>query len=94
MPARRFNEGDIDFEAIDTDLAKLAPAKLSLKDVLDRLRERLLEQRAKGVTVAQTGNGRGRTWAKRAQKSYAGRKWPRVAMPVGGSRGSKLAGAG
>ena len=53
MPARRFNEGDIDFEAIDTDLAKLAPAKLSLKDVLDRLRERLLEQRAKGVTVAQ-----------------------------------------
>ena len=53
MPARRFNEGDIDFEAIDADLAKLAPAKMSLKDVLDRLRSRLLEQRAKGVTVAQ-----------------------------------------
>ena len=53
MPARRFNEGDIDFEAIDAELAKLAPAKLSLKDVLDRLRDRLLEQRAKGVTVAQ-----------------------------------------
>ena len=53
MPARRFNEGDIDFEVIDADLAKLVAPKLSLKDVLDRLRERLLEQRAKGVTVAQ-----------------------------------------
>ena len=53
MPARRFNEGDIDFEVIDADLAKLVAPKLSLKDVLDRLRDRLLEQRAKGVTVAQ-----------------------------------------
>ena len=53
MPARRFNEGDIDFEAIDADLAKLTAPKLSLRDVLDRLRVRLLEQRAKGVTVAQ-----------------------------------------
>ena len=53
MPARRFNEGDIDFDAIDADLAKLAAPKLSLRDVLNRLRVRLLEQRAKGVTVAQ-----------------------------------------
>ena len=53
MVARRFNESDIDFEAIDADLAKLAPPRLSLKDVLDRLRERMIEQRAKGVTVAQ-----------------------------------------
>ena len=53
MAARRFNETDIDFEAIDGDLAKLAPPKLSLKDVLDRLRDRMVEQRAKGVTVAQ-----------------------------------------
>ena len=42
MAARRFNETDIDFEGIDGDLAKLAPPKLSLKDVLDRLRERML----------------------------------------------------
>ena len=28
MPARRFNEGDIDFDAIDADLAKLAAPKL------------------------------------------------------------------
>ena len=53
MVARRFNETDIDFDAIDNDLAKLAPPKLSLKDVLDRLRDRMVEQRAKGVTVAQ-----------------------------------------
>ena len=53
MAARLFNEGDIDFKAIDSDLAKLAPPKLSLKEVLDRLRDRLLEQQAKGVTVAQ-----------------------------------------
>ena len=53
MPARHFNEGDIDFEAIDTDLAKLVAPKLSLKDVLERLRSRLQEQRVKGVTVAQ-----------------------------------------
>ena len=53
MPARRFNEGDIDFEAVDADLAKLVAPKLGLKDVLGRLHDRLLEQRAKGVTVAQ-----------------------------------------
>ena len=53
MVARRYNEAEIDFGAIDGDLAKLAPPKLGLKDVLDRLRERMLEQRAKGVTVAQ-----------------------------------------
>ena len=53
MPAKRFNEADIDFDAIDGELAKLAPPKLSLADVLDRLRKRLVEQQAKGVTVAQ-----------------------------------------
>ena len=31
----------------------MAPPKLSLTDVLDRLRKRLVEQQAKGVTVAQ-----------------------------------------
>ena len=53
MPARRFNEADIDFDAIDGELAKLVPPKLSVADVLDRLRKRLVEQQAKGVTVAQ-----------------------------------------
>ena len=53
MVARRRNEADIDFEAIDADLAKLASSRLSLKDVLNRLREGTPEQRAKRVTVAQ-----------------------------------------
>ena len=53
MTAKRFNEADIDFNAIDGELAKLVPPKLSLTDVLDRLRKRLVEQQAKGVTVAQ-----------------------------------------
>ena len=53
MTAKRFNEADIDFDAIDGELAKLVPPKLSLTDVLDRLRKRLVEQQAKGVTVAQ-----------------------------------------
>ena len=29
MPAKRFNEADIDFDAIDGELAKLVPPKLS-----------------------------------------------------------------
>ena len=43
MPAKRFNEADIDFNAMDGELAKLVPPKLSLTDVLDRLRKRLSE---------------------------------------------------
>ena len=53
IPAKRFNEADIDFNAIDGELAKLVPPKLSLADVLDRLRKRLVEQQTKGVTVAK-----------------------------------------
>ena len=53
MPAKSFNEADIDFDAIEGELAKLVPPKLSLTDVLDRLRKRLVEQQAKGATVAQ-----------------------------------------
>ena len=34
-------------------VGKLVPPKLSLTDVLDLLRKRLVEQQAKGVTVAQ-----------------------------------------
>ena len=73
MPGRRFNEGDIDFEAIDADLAKLAPPKLSVKDILDRLRSRLQEQRAKGVTVAQMHevlNKRGIEIGERSLKTF------------------------
>ena len=51
MPAKRFNEADIDFDAIDGELAKLVPPNLGLAAVLDRLRKRLVEQQRKGVTV-------------------------------------------
>ena len=53
MSAKRFNEADIDFDAIDGELAKLVPPKLSRADVLDRLQKGLVEHQAKGVTVAQ-----------------------------------------
>ena len=62
MPARRFNEGDIDLEAIDADLAKLAAPKLSLRDVLDRLRNRLLEQRFKGRDRGADAGGAEYAW--------------------------------
>ena len=53
MPAKRVEDADIDFDAIDGELTKLVPPKPSLADVLDRLRKRLAEQQAKGTTVAQ-----------------------------------------
>ena len=96
---RRYNESDIDFEAIDADLAKLAPPKLTLKDVLDRLRERMLEQRARGVTVAQMHEvlkARGIELGERSLKAFLdkgelpGRKAAKVAAQI--SRRQGLAG--
>ena len=49
--AKRFNEADIDFDAIDRRVGggkRSVPPKLSLTDVLDRLRKRLVEQQAEG----------------------------------------------
>ena len=91
--ARRYNETDVDFEAIDADLAKLAPPKLTLKDVLDRLRERMLEQRARGVTVAQMHEvlkARGIELGVRSLKVFLdkgelpGRKAAKLAAQIGG----------
>ena len=53
MPVKRLNEADIGFDAVDGELAKLAPPKQSLTNVFDRLRKRFVEQQAKGATVAQ-----------------------------------------
>ena len=97
MVARRFNEADVDFEAIDGDLAKLAPPKLTLKDVLDRLRERMLEQRSRGVTVAQMHEvlkARGIEIGERSLKTFLdkgelpGRKGKAVAQAAGTEAGS------
>ena len=98
MVARRYNESDIDFEAIDADLAKLAPPKLGLKDVLDRLRGRLLEQQAKGVTVAQMHavlTARGIDMGERSLKVFLekgelpGRKAAKVAAQAGVPEGEQ-----
>ena len=70
MPAKRFNEADIDFDAMDGELAKLVPPKLSLTDVLDRLRKRLVEQQAKGVTVAQMHIEPGSPWENGYNESF------------------------
>ena len=93
MVVRRYNESDVDFEAIDADLAKLAAPKLTLKDVLDRLRERMLEQRARGVTVAQIHEvlkARGIQLGERSLKVFLdkgelpGRKAAKMAAQIGG----------
>ena len=83
MVARRYNEADIDFGAIDADLAKLAPPKMGLKDVLDRLRERMLEQRAKGVTVAQMHEV---LKARGVEIGASSRSWTREICRGGGPR--------
>ena len=92
MVGRRYNESDIDFEAIDADLVKLTPPKLGLKDVLDRLRDRLLEQQARGVTVAQMHavlTARGIDMGERSLKAFLekgelpGRKAAKVAAQAG-----------
>ena len=78
MPVKRFNEADIDFNAIDGELAKLVPPKLSLTDVLDRLRKRLVEQQAKGVTVAQMHEVLKSQAASISRSAVCGRFWTRA----------------
>ena len=78
MPAKRFNEADIDFDAMDGELAKLVPPKLSLTDVLDRLRKRLVEQQAKGVTVAQMHEVLKSLAASISRSAVCGRFWTRA----------------
>ena len=86
MPAKRFNEADIDFDAIDGELAKLVPPKLSLTDVLDRLPKRLVEQQAKGVTVAQMHEVL-KSAASISRSAVCGRFWTRAFAGKEGCRG-------
>ena len=48
-----FNQSALDFEEIEAKLGKLEPPKLTLAEVMERLREKLKAQQARGVTVAQ-----------------------------------------
>ena len=51
--ARQFTEAEIDFEGVAKDLSRLVPPKVTLEEILGRLRDVMLEQKAKGVTVKQ-----------------------------------------
>ena len=48
-----FNKSALDFEEIEAKLGKLEPTKVTLAEVMERLREKLNAQLARGVTVAQ-----------------------------------------
>ncbi len=51
--AKAFTEAEIDFEGLSRELSGLAPPKVTMEEVLGRLRKTMLEQKAKGVTVEQ-----------------------------------------
>ena len=51
--AKEFTEAEIDFEGVIKELARLVPPKVTLVELLERLRETMLEQKAKGVTLKQ-----------------------------------------
>ena len=73
MAGRSFNEADIDFDAITGDLAKLRPPRLTLEDVLERLRQPMLEKRRQGVSLGQIREvlkSRGVEVGERSLKSY------------------------
>ncbi len=73
MVGRSFNEADIDFDAIAGDLAKLRPPRLTLEDVLERVRGPMLEKRRQGVSLAQIREvlkSRGVEVGERSLKSY------------------------
>ena len=51
--AREFTEAEVDFEGLTKDLTRLVPPKVTLEDIVERLRETMLEQKARGVTLKQ-----------------------------------------
>ena len=53
MVGRGYKESDVDFEAIGEEMGKLVPPRLSVEDVLARLRDKMVVQRKKGVSLDQ-----------------------------------------
>ncbi len=53
MVGRGYKEADVDFEAIGEEMGKLVPPRLSVEDVLARLRDKMVVQRKKGVSLDQ-----------------------------------------
>jgi len=80
MAGTSFNAADIDFDALETRIAKLKPRKLEIEEVLGRLRARLVEQMKRGVTVAQLREALsegGIDVAERSLKQYLEKgEWP------------------
>ena len=73
MAGRSFNEIDVDFEGIAQDLAELPTPRITLEDVLERLRGPMLEQRRRGVSVPQIREvlkGRNIDIAERSLKTF------------------------
>ena len=71
--AKEFTEAEIDFEGVAKELARLVPPKVTLVEVLGRLRETMLEQKAKGVTLKQIHavlEGRGINLSERKLRSF------------------------
>lgn len=100
MAGRSFYEADVDFDAIAGDLAKLRPPRLTLEDVLARLREPMLEKRRQGVSLAQIREvlkARGVEIGERSLKSYLEKgelPRPRAAPARGAEAGPPPAGGG
>ena len=90
MVGRSYNEADLDFDAISGDLGKLVPPRVSLEEVLARVRDQMVAQRRKGVSVAQMRevlNRRGIDISERALRIYLDKgELPvtRKAAPKGG----------
>ena len=83
MSAKRFNEADIDFDAIDGEMAKLVPPKLSLTDVLDRLRRRSTAAPAAPTSCSTSSPGSASRHRRRPSRrpracSFATGQWPTV----------------
>ena len=51
--ARDFTEAEVDFEGLTKELSRLVPPKVTLEEILARLRDTMREQQAKGVTLKQ-----------------------------------------
>ena len=88
MGKREFKEVEVDFAVIEAELGRLAPPKLKLVEVLERLRKRLVEQRSKGVTVTQMRDvlaARGVEVSERSLRIYL----EKGELPTPGSRPSQ-----
>ena len=73
MAGRSFNVADLDFDAITDEIGKLVAPRVSLEEVLAKVRDQMVAQKKKGVSVAQMKevfNRRGIEVSERALRAY------------------------